>query len=96
MKQPIEQLNNAEQKDVPVAQRREFEGDVVRANGQKTVHVAVRRVMMEPKYRKQYSRTNTYAVHDEKGVAKEGDHVRFVECRPISKTKRWRLVEVIK
>lgn len=87
--------------DIPAAQlpaapiRRQFEGEVLSAVAPKTIRVRVRTTMMHPKYRKQYARSRTYAVHDEKGAAKRGDQVRFVECRPISKTKRWRLVEVI-
>lgn len=77
------------------ATRRQFEGEVVGAATPKTIRVLVRTILTHPKYRKQYGRAKTYAVHDENGVAKVGDRVRFVECRPISKTKRWRLIEVI-
>lgn len=75
--------------------RREFEGQVAAARTPKTIHVLVRTTKMHRKYHKQYMRTKRYAVHDEKGAAQVGDKVRFVECRPISKTKRWRLVKVL-
>ncbi|MEK7623247.1 MAG: uS17 family ribosomal protein [Patescibacteria group bacterium] len=48
------------------------------------------------KYRNQYNTTSIYPVHDEKALAKVGNEVIFEECRPISKTKRWRLIEVVK
>lgn len=75
---------------------RTFEGVVVSALEQKTVRVEIKLQKVIEKYRKQYSTKRAYPVHDEKGEAKVGDIVTFVECRPLSKTKRWRLAEVIK
>jgi len=75
--------------------QREFKGEVVGEAAQKTIRVLVLTKKMHPKYRKQYVRHKTFAVHDEKETAHFGDRVRFVECRPISKTKRWRLIEVL-
>lgn len=80
----------------PTVHHRRFVGTVVRTKAQKTIAVEVEQKMMHAKYRKQYAHTATYQVHDENAVAKVGDRVVFVECRPLSKTKRWRLVEVIK
>lgn len=80
----------------PVVHHRRFVGTVVRTKTQKTISVEVEQKMMHEKYRKQYSQTSSYQVHDESSVAKVGDHVVFEECRPLSKTKRWRLVEVVK
>lgn len=76
--------------------RRQFEGEVISAAEDKTIHVSVKSTKMHPKYKKQYSTNKKYAVHDEKNKAKEGDMVLFQECRPLSKTKHWRLVKVIK
>lgn len=76
--------------------KREFEGIVVSAKEQKTAHVRVSTKKMHPKYQKQYVTSKTYAVHDEKGSAKEGDTVTFRECRPYSKTKRWYITGVVK
>ena len=73
-----------------------FEGVVVGTNEAKTIRVSVESVKIHPKYRKQYSVSKKYAVHDETGVAKVGNKVSFVECRPLSKTKRWRLVSILK
>ena len=74
---------------------RQFEGAVVGTAMMKTIRVAVKSVKMHKKYRKQYSRTSVYPVHDEQGKAKVGDTVLFQECRPISKTKKWRLIKVV-
>lgn len=75
---------------------RKFIGQVVAANTLKTISVLVERKKMHPKYKKAYVVSRKYPVHDEAGLAKVGDKVVFVECRPISKTKRWRLAEVLK
>jgi small subunit ribosomal protein S17 len=82
-------------KQKKIAIRRSFEGEVV-ASRNKTAYVRVKTTKMHPKYRKQYVTSRKYAVHDELGSAKIGDVIKFVECRPISKSKRWRLQSVIK
>jgi small subunit ribosomal protein S17 len=74
--------------------KRKFEGQVVSAAMKKTVTVRVDRMKLHPKYNKNYKVSRKYAVHDEKSEAKLGDKVVFVECRPLSKTKKWRIVEV--
>jgi small subunit ribosomal protein S17 len=75
---------------------RQFEGVVVGAKAQKTISVLVETQKMHQKYKKHYAISKKYAVHDEKELAKEGDTVLFEECRPMSKTKRSRIVRVIK
>lgn len=75
--------------------KRQFTGEVVSAGAAKTVHVLVRTIKLDAKYRKQYTTTKKYPVHDEKGTAKVGDTILFEECRPLSKTKRWRLLKVV-
>ena len=82
------------EQQVKKTQHRRFEGLVTSAVENKTIHVLVKIVKMDPKYRKQYSTSKKYAVHDEKGRSKVGDTVVFEECRPISKTKRWTLISV--
>lgn len=78
-----------------VSNHRHFVGKVVRISGDKTIAVEVSVKVMHPKYRKQYTQSMVYAVHDEKNIAKVGEKVNFEECRPISKRKRWRLVSVV-
>lgn len=76
--------------------RRSFEGEVVKKTQDKTISVLVKIRKMHSKYRKQYTESKKYAVHDEKNVAKVGDVVTFQECRPYSKTKKWRIIKVVK
>ena len=71
---------------------RRLSGVVISARMQKTVVVRVDRVTMHPKYKKRYTVSKTYKVHDENSSAKVGEKVEFIECRPLSKDKRWRLL----
>ena len=70
-------------------------GTVLSDKMEKTVVVGVERRVAHPLYGKQVTRTKKYYAHDEEGQARQGDVVRIVETRPLSKTKRWRLVEVV-
>lgn len=76
--------------------KRVREGVVVSHKMNKTAIVLVTRLLQHSKFNKIIKRHIKYAVHDEKNEAKEGDQVQIVETRPISKTKRWRLVKVMK
>ena len=69
-------------------------GKVVSQKSAKTAVVVVESFRAHPKYHKRILRTKRYLVHDEIGV-REGDVVRFVEIRPISKLKRWKIIEVV-
>jgi len=69
--------------------KRILEGDVVSDKTDKTITVLVERRFMHPMYKKYVKRTDKYAAHDENNQFKTGDRVRIIECRPISKTKRW-------
>ena len=75
---------------------RKFIGQVTSAAMKKTIAVRIEAMKLNEKYGKSYKVSRKFLVHDEKGEAKIGDTVSFVECRPLSKTKRWRLVEVLK
>ena len=72
--------------------RKKFSGVVISDKSEKTVVVKVERVKMNSKYQKRYVVSKKYKVHDEKNSCKIGDQVSFVECRPISKDKKWRIV----
>ena len=61
----------------------------------KTITVAVERKVKHPIYGKFVKKTNKFHAHDEKNEASIGDVVRIMETRPLSKTKRWRLVEIV-
>ncbi len=65
-------------------------------NRDKTIKVSIERLMKHPKYGKYQRRRGILHVHDEKNEAKVGDVVEIVECRPISKTKSWRLCKIIR
>jgi len=71
-------------------------GEVVSNKMTKTIVVRVTRTTTHPVYKRVISKSKKFKVHDEKNVAKIGDKVRIEETRPLSKEKRWRLLEVIK
>ncbi len=70
-------------------------GVVVSDSRDQTITVEVGRQTMHPKYNKVVRKSTKFHAHDEKNEAGVGDTVRIVETRPLSKTKRWRLVEVM-
>jgi small subunit ribosomal protein S17 len=61
----------------------------------KTIVVSIETMKLHPLYKKYVKRTKKVKAHDEKNDAKIGDRVRVIECRPLSKEKHWRLVEII-
>lgn len=73
--------------------RRILQGTVVSDKNDKTVIVRVERQVMHPLYKKYIKRTKRYAAHDEGNAHKVGDVVRIVEGRPLSRTKRWVVIE---
>jgi len=73
--------------------RKQRKGVVVTKSGTKTVKVAVSYRERHPVYGKIVSRTKNYQVHDESDDAKVGDNVTIMETRPLSATKRWRIVK---
>ena len=75
--------------------RKERLGEVISNKMAKTIIVRVERRFPHPKFKKVVTGYKKFYAHDEKAEAKVGDRVRIEETRPISKTKRWRLVEVI-
>ena len=72
--------------------KRKFRGVVVSDKMDKTRVVKVESVKVHPKYKKRYTVSKKYKVHDEKNLYKQGDKVEFLECRPLSKDKRWRVI----
>ena len=70
-------------------------GIVVSDKMQKTVVVAIERRVAHPQYGKMVTHTKRLKAHDEENSAKTGDTVRIMETRPLSKDKRWRLVEIV-
>jgi small subunit ribosomal protein S17 len=72
--------------------RRVLQGTVVSDKGDKTIVVLVERRVMHPVYKKFIRQSKKYAAHDEANRFKTGDTVSIIECRPISKRKRWEVV----
>ncbi len=88
----------AETTQQPVAERgnrKERVGEVIAARMTKTIVVRVQRRFPHPRFKKVVTAYKKLYVHDEKSEAKLGDRVKITETRPVSKTKRWRLVEIV-
>ena len=88
------EMTNPQQTEARNA-RKSRTGLVVSDKMEKTVVVAIERRVPHPVYGKMVTRTKRLKAHDEENSAKVGDTVRIVETRPLSKDKRWRLVEIV-
>lgn len=75
--------------------RNEVVGEVISNKMDKTISVLIFRMVKHKKYGKYVKKTSVFKAHDEKNVAKIGDVVKIYETRPLSKTKRWALSEVV-
>ena len=76
-------------------QRKIRTGKVISNKMQRSIVVAIERRIQHPIYKKYFKRTTTLMAHDEKQEAGIGDLVKIMETRPLSKNKRWRLVEIL-
>jgi small subunit ribosomal protein S17 len=76
-------------------ERQELIGKVTSAKMEKTIVVEVQRLVQHPKYRRVVRISKKFYAHDEKRQAKQGDTVKIVSSRPLSRLKRWRLEEVL-
>ena len=88
-------MTNSQQPSATRGARKVREGFVVSDKMQKTVVVALERRVAHPVYGKMITRTSRVKAHDEENAAKTGDRVRIMETRPLSKDKRWRVVEIV-
>lgn len=79
-----------------MGKRKEFVGTVISDKMQKTIIVRVKQTFKHPRYGRIMKKYNKFKAHDEKGAAKLGDLVKIQEARPLSKDKRFALVEVVK
>jgi small subunit ribosomal protein S17 len=79
-----------------VRHHQEKVGMVTSSKMQKTIVVEVRRRVAHPMYKRIVTKRSRFMAHDEHGKAREGDMVRIVEARPLSKNKRWVLKEVVR
>jgi len=83
------------QSEVARGHRKERVGEVISNKMAKTIVVRVERRFAHPRFKKVVTAYRKLYAHDEQAEAKVGDRVRIVETRPVSRTKRWRLVEVV-
>ncbi|AUW92947.1 MAG: 30S ribosomal protein S17 [Sulfobacillus thermosulfidooxidans] len=81
--------------DEGIGKRKVREGTVVSDKMNKTVVVTVESLVRHPLYGRTMRRTKRYKAHDEENQCRTGDKVRIVETRPLSKEKRWRVVEIL-
>jgi len=88
----METINVEEKK----TNKKVFTGIVVSDKMEKTRVVSVERKLQHPVYSKYVRKRKKFKVHDEENKSRQGDVVEIIECRPISKEKRWRLVQIIK
>ncbi len=89
-------VSTKDQAAADVSDRRKVRtGKVVSSKMNKTVVIAVQRLVKHPKYHKFIKRTSKMYAHDEKNDAREGDTVRIIETKPLSKLKCWRVAEVL-
>ena len=86
---------SAEEKKVEVKGARTLTGRVVSTKMQKTVAVEIERLIKHDVYGKYIRRTTKLLAHDEAGASHEGDLVKIAPCRPMSRRKSWKLVEVL-
>lgn len=90
-----EMTNNGQDTTSPRGARKVRVGVVVSDKMQKTVVVKIDRRVPHPLYGKMVTRSSKVKAHDEENAAKAGDTVRIMETRPLSKDKRWRVVEIV-
>jgi len=76
--------------------KREITGTVIKKAGDKTATVLVERKVLHPRYHKTVKRFKKYLIHDEANTVNVGDMVSAIECRPLSKTKSFRLLTIVK
>jgi small subunit ribosomal protein S17 len=79
----------------PVVKQKELVGEVISDKMDKTIVVQIQRRVRHPRYKKVITKYKKFYAHDEKSEAGVGDRVRIVETRPLSKLKRWSLVQVV-
>lgn len=93
MTTPEQKKAKTETPAAPTTRRRIMKGVAVRRSGDKTVAVAVSRVVRHPLYRKRRTLTVTHLAHDAQNEVQVGDHVTIQESRPLSARKRWVVIE---
>lgn len=70
-------------------------GKVVSSKMNKSRVILIEKVVKHPKYKKYFRKIKKVMAHDEQNISREGDTVKIVQCRPLSKLKRWKIVEIL-
>ena len=83
-------------KSKTIGQKKILQGVVVSNKMDKTAVALVERQIQHPLYKKRVKRSKKYQLHDEGNVCQIGDSIKIIECRPISKNKTWRLLEIVR
>ena len=96
MSQVMSETTSGQSAGTATGAERTVTGTVVSNKMQKTITVAVERLVKHPRYSKYVRRTTRLLAHDEKGECREGDVVDIAECRRLSSRKAWRLVRIVK
>jgi len=77
------------------SRRKTLVGEVVSNKMVKTVSIRVNRIMKHPKFKRYVRRSRTFMAHDENNLCQPGDRVKIIECRPLSRHKRWRVMAIL-
>jgi small subunit ribosomal protein S17 len=77
------------------SRRKTLVGEVVSNKMVKTVSIRVDRLMKHPKFKRYVRRSRTFMAHDENNLCQLGDRVKVIECRPLSRHKRWRVMAIL-
>jgi small subunit ribosomal protein S17 len=93
--EPVKTPETAKHQSAERGERTALTGKVTSAKMEKTIVVEVQRLVQHPKYRRVVRISKKFYAHDEERKAKQGDTVRIVSSRPLSRLKRWRLAEVL-
>lgn len=72
-----------------------LQGIVVSDKMEKTAVVKVERLVQHPLYKKRLKKSKKYKIHDAENICQTGDRIKLIECKPISRHKRWRLLEIV-
>lgn len=92
---PVTETSQSEEKTVERKKRKIRTGKVISNKMEKGIVVGVERLVRHPRYDRVVKKTTKLIVHDEENTCRIGDRVKVMETRPLSKTKHWRLVEII-
>lgn len=86
----------SEKQQVSRGRKKVLQGVIVSDKMEKTAVALVKRTVQHPLYKRTVKQSKKYKIHDENNECQIGDHVRLIECKPISKDKSWRLLDIVR